>query len=519
MERKVSDRKIITRRMMLGKILSIIQLIGSIFFLATLFLTNLLPTSILLVVVALLIILFILTRLLMRQRRIQDDDRGFVDDDGIFSEDFGRRQHSSKTGRFVVGVILSIIISAIIMVAPAYLMKATTTLSQISNVEYETTTVGVYVLEDDPAQTIADAKDYTFGYAEKINIDETQSSIEQINNDVKQDIVTDVYDSTQDVAAHLLSGDCQAIIMTESFVEMIGDSEEYEDFDEQVRLIATYDYKTKVEKTKKDTPSDIFTMYISGIDAYGGISTKSRSDVNILATVNTNTGEVLLVTTPRDYYVPLSISNGEKDKLTHAGIYGIDVSMDTMEMLYDTKIDYYFRVNFSGFENLIDALGGVDVYSDYTFTAESGDSFTEGMNHMNGEQALAFARERHAFAEGDRQRGKDQMKVIAAVIDKMQTAAVLRDFNGLMDGLEGSFETDMPYSVMSEIVKKQLSNGTSYHTSSYSVDGTGMRATTYSMNQSLYVMEPDMATVEEAKALMEAVKNGETLDIDRDNDE
>ena len=475
-----------------GKFLSIIQAIVSAFLIVMLLRANLLPTKILIVMIVLLVVLFILTRLMMSSGR--------------------------KKGRFTAGVVISIIVLVISLLLSGYLLKATNTLHKISNVEYETTVMGVYVLDEDPAQTIEDAKDYTFGYAEKLNVDETKSAIDQINDDVKQEIETTPCDSAQDVAEQLLNGDCQAIIMTESFVEMLGDSEEYEDFDEQVRLIATYEYKTEVEKEEKDTPSDIFTMYISGIDTYGGISTKSRSDVNILATVNTNTGEVLLVTTPRDYYVPLSISNGEKDKLTHAGIYGIDVSVDTMEMIYDTDIDYYFRVNFSGFEQLIDALGGIDVYSDYEFDPEFGDHVNKGMNHMNGEQALGFARERHAFAEGDRQRGKDQMIVIAAVIDKMQTSAVLRDFNGLMDGLEGTFETDMPYSVMSSIVKKQLSEGTKYHTSSFSVDGTGTRATTYSMNQSLYVMEPDQASIDEAKSLIEAVKNGEILDIDDDAD-
>jgi LCP family protein required for cell wall assembly len=160
-------------------------------------------------------------------------------------------------------------------------------------------------------------------------------------------------------------------------------------------------------------------VYISGMDTWGHISVASRSDVNILAAVNPQTKQILLVSTPRDYYVPLSISGGAKDKLTHAGIYGIDVSEDTMEMLYDVDIDYYFKLNFSGFEGLIDAMGGITVWSDYDFTVDPIKHYVVGENQLTGLEALAFARERHAFAGGDRQRGTNQMNVIQSVIDKM----------------------------------------------------------------------------------------------------
>ena len=261
----------------------------------------------------------------------------------------------------------------------------------------------------------------------------------------------------------------------------------------------------------KENKDRVFTMYISGIDSRSGLIAKSRSDVNIIATVNVDTRQVLLISTPRDFYVPLPISNGIPDKLTHAGIYGIDVSMGTLEMLYGTEIDYYFRVNFSGFEKIIDALGGITVHSDYTFTA-GGYNYYEGENTLNGAEALRFARERKSFSSGDRQRGKNQMAVIEAVIQKAMSPAILAGYMDIMESVSGSFETSMPYDVIAELVRDQLDKGGSWNIVSYSVDGTGDNQIPYSMSTSAYVMIPDQSTVDAAIAKIQQVKNGEILE-------
>ena len=307
------------------------------------------------------------------------------------------------------------------------------------------------------------------------------------------------------------------MILNEGFIGMITETEGYEEFESQIREVAYYEWTTQIaqpeEPAEEITPINedgIFTVYISGIDTFGAVSTRSRSDVNIMAVVNTNTRQVLLISTPRDYYVPLSISGGVRDKLTHAGIYGVDVSKDTLAMLYGIDIDYYFRVNFSGFEKLIDSLGGVTVQSDYTFDA-GGYHYEKGANHLNAEEALAFARERYSFAEGDRQRGRNQMAVITGVINRMLSPAVLNDFSGLMEGLEEAFESDIPYDGLAGLVRMQLSDGGAWNIVTYSVDGTGKRASTYSMSSSVYVMEPDQDTVDHAKELISQVENGGTL--------
>ena len=256
---------------------------------------------------------------------------------------------------------------------------------------------------------------------------------------------------------------------------------------------------------------------ISGIDTRGGEIINTRSDVNIIATINTDTKQMLLVSTPRDYFVPLSISNGVPDKLTHAGIYGIDVSMDTLGMLYDISLDKYFRVNFAGFIKIIDALGGIDIDSDAAFTASTDQeySFTKGMNHMNGAAALAYSRERYAFQEGDRARGRHQMQVISAVIQKAMSSEMLSHYTEVLNGIEGCFDTNFSYDRMAELVRQQLEDGGSWNIVSYSVDGTGDTRQPYSMSANAYVMIPDQTTVDEAKALMQQVVDGEVIDLNK----
>ena len=249
-----------------------------------------------------------------------------------------------------------------------------------------------------------------------------------------------------------------------------------------------------------------FVLYLSGVDTRGDLTEKARSDVNIIAAVNPVTKQVVLINTPRDYYVDLAGTNS-KDKLTHAGIYGIDVCMDTMAMLYGVDVDYYFRVNFTGFEDIIDAIGGVTVNSDYAFTA-GGYSYVQGENQMDGAKALSFVRERHSFAEGDRQRGKNQLALIRAVIQKAMSPEWLVNYNSVMDSLSDSFETSVPYDLISKTIRNQLSTGGSWSVSTYSVDGSGDSQVPYSMSQKAYVMVPDQSTVDTAKQMIQDLYDG-----------
>lgn len=466
-----------------GRIISIVQIVLSVLAAILFWRLGVLPTLVLAGICVVLAVLAAVCRLLM-----------------------GKAQ---KKPRFWVGFVLAVLVSAALCAAGLFVFRLSGTLREVTGAEYETTEMGVYVLTDDPAQTITDAAGYEFGILGMQGREDTDSAIAQINKNLGSEIATKEYSDAVSLARGLLDRQCGAVILNQSFVDVIAETEGFENFGSQIRELDSYSWQSAIEEqeTSVSLPEGVFTMYISGIDVEGDISTKSRSDVNILAVVNTNTHQIQLINTPRDYYVPLSISDGVKDKLTHAGIYGVNVSKDTLGMLYDTELTYYFRINFSGFRELIDALGGITVNSDVEFDA-GGYHFNQGANTVNGEQALAFARERHAFASGDRQRGENQMAVISGVIQKMQSPAILQNFSQLLEGIEGSFESDIPYDVLSGLVRDQLSGGGAWTVESYSVDGTGSTASTYSMSQPLYVMIPDESTVKQAKALIRNAESG-----------
>ena len=259
-----------------------------------------------------------------------------------------------------------------------------------------------------------------------------------------------------------------------------------------------------------------FVVYLSGVDTRGELTEKARSDVNILAVVNPATKRVALINTPRDYYVDLA-GTSSKDKLTHAGLYGVETSMATLGNLYGVNVEHYIRINFAGFISIIDAVGGVDVYSDQAFTSVGSPgyydptTFAEGWNHLDGKSALAFARERHAFASGDIQRGINQMKVIDAMANKLKSPTVLMSFSKLMDAVSDCFVTSLSQEQISALVRMQLSDLANWDIQSYSVTGSsGKSSQCYSAKgQSLYVMKPDESSVAQAKELIASVLGGE----------
>ena len=435
-----------------------------------------------------------------------------------------------KKIRFIIGVVLSVLILAVLGTGSLYIYKTVSALDTITGVNKDVTKINVYVKEDDPAQKLADASGYTFGILSELDRDNTDQALQQMYYELGSDVQTTEYSGLSELADSLNNGTTGAIILNQAYLDVLDEMDNYSSFSSQLREIASLQVETVVQRktpqvteatgstteTSDNSSADaavtdeVYTIYVSGIDTRGEMTASSRSDVNIILTVNTRTKQILMISTPRDYFVPLSISNGVPDKLTHAGIYGVNVSMDTLNMLYDININYYFRLNFAGFEKIIDALGGITVNSDYEFDSQNtkGYHFNKGENHLNGEQALVFTRERYAFKEGDRQRGRDQMAVIQGVVDKATQPAFLKNYLSVMDSLDGCFETNVPYDIIASLVRRQLDEGGSWQVLSYSADGTGDTQKPYSMSQKAYVMIPDQTTVDKAKTLMKKVREG-----------
>ena len=470
-----------------GIIVSVIQIILAVSFVGMVFWINIFPVKIEVIIIVVLILLSALALYLQFLKY------GWV-----------------KWAARVIALLLAVILA----IGDLYIYQAKEAMNYVSNNE-QTEVISVYVLKDDEAKTIADAKDYIFGYHEILDRENTDKYVQSINTSLNKTITSKTYNDLPKMVEALYNKQIGAMILNESYVKTL--EEEFPDFEEKTKVIANEYYRTTLDKPviTKNTLTDTFTIYLSGNDECGELNQSGRSDVNILIVVNPKTKQILLINTPRDYYVNVnSLKSGiGKDKLTHAGIYGIDVCMDTLGMLYDIDINYYFRINFGGFVKVIDALGGITVYSDYDFDSKNitGYHFNQGENYVNGEQALVFSRERYAFQEGDRQRGKNQMAVIKGVVDKALSPEILTSYSSILSSLDGCFGTNITYEEIAQLLQQQLAGGGDWTIVSYSVDGTGATEKPYSMSQKAYVMVPDYSTVDKAKDLMAKVRNGEVV--------
>lgn len=423
--------------------------------------------------------------------------------------------------RFFFGFVLGALVSAASVMGTIYISRTVDTAKEITSTTVtETVQIGVYVKEENRDDFESVASGYQYAIAKEDDRENTDQAVHQLKDAYAPSKPMMEYDSVTQLVKALRDGETDAILMNTIFFAALEDVEGFEEIGKEIRLVRTFDVETvKDEEPPRAILTDAinsgytgnaFTVYICGVDTRSPrFEEKSRSDVNILAAVNPDTHQILLISTPRDYYVELSITDGEKDKLTHAGFYGLQVSSDTVGMIYNVKPDYYFRVNFFGFKKIIDSLGGVTVYSDNEFTSSSKAGgnyhFRRGDNTLNGEAALAFCRERKAFIDGDRQRGKNQMEVIRAVIRRMMSVNLLTNYTRVLEAVKGSFETSMPYDKISELVRGQLEDAAEWNIVSYGMTGSDAREQTYTLKQSLYVMIPDELCVNTARALIRQV--------------
>ena len=339
---------------------------------------------------------------------------------------------------------------------------------------------------------------------DKNNVDTLMSALKK---DKKVDVKVDDVASYQEAYDNLKSGKSKAMVLSGSYASLLESVDS--NYSSNLKTIYTYKIKKKNNNSAKQVDSKVFNIYISGIDTYGSISTVSRSDVNIIMTVNMNTHKILLTTTPRDAYVkiPGGVAN-QYDKLTHAGIYGVETSEKTLENLYGIKIDYYARINFTSFLKLIDQLGGVTVHNDQAFTSLHGKfDFPVGDIQMNSEQALGFVRERYSLDGGDNDRGKNQEKVISAIVNKLASLKSVSNFTSIVNNLQDSVQTNMSLDTINALANTQLDSGSKFTVTSQAVTGTGStgQLTSYAMpNSSLYMMKLDDSSVESAS---QAIKN------------
>jgi len=411
-----------------------------------------------------------------------------------------------KAEKFTIFFLtLAILMSSVSFFALQQFVGFTSHINSTSN--YSEYSMSVVVLKDSDVHNVTQLDSVT-GPTDTDN-DNIQKLIADIKTSQSKELT--VEQSTSYLAAYksLVSGEAKAIVLNSVFENII--ESEYPDYASKIRKIYTKNI-TKEVAAPKVSKNKSFNVYVSGIDTYGPISSVSRSDVNILMTVNQDSKKILLTTTPRDSYVPIADGgNNQKDKLTHAGIYGVDSSIHTLENLYGVDINYYVRLNFTSFLKLIDLLGGVDVYNDQEFTSRHGKfHFPVGNVHLDSEQALGFVRERYSLADGDRDRGRNQQKVIVAIIQKLTSTEALKNYSDIIQGLQDSLQTNMPIETMIDLINTQLESGGSYKVNSQDLKGTGrMGLPSYAMPDSnLYMMEINDSSLASVKTAIQDVLEG-----------
>ena len=413
-----------------------------------------------------------------------------------------------KSGIRKTITIFEIIYIIILIIVFFYLNQTFDFLSNFSGgLDYETKNYYVIVLDENKYNTLKDLNNKTIGYSKGLD-NSMDDAIESLDKKVKLDFQNE--EGYQHLFENLKNKTIDSILMVDSIYNLLKE-DETNDVTIGTKIIYQFKVKEKVNNISKEVnvTKEPFTIYLSGTDSYDSVTDKAKSDVNIIVSVNPTTHKILLVNIPRDYYVSLN-GNGDKDKLTHTGIYGIDTSVKTVEKLLDIDINYYVKVNYNALINLVDALGGVEVYSEYDFT--SGYyyiHYNKGYNKVDGKAALEFVRTRKAFIQGDRVRGENQQRMIKAIMDKALSPAILVKYGDMLEAIEGNFITNIDTDSITSMINMQLDKMPKWEIENISLDGTDSYEITYSVpNMELYVMIPKEDSIAVAKDKIKAIKEG-----------
>lgn len=399
----------------------------------------------------------------------------------------------------VISIVVLVLFGVIFGFADKYIFTTLNFMDILDREVLQKERYDVYVLDNSSYNKLEDLKGKKVGLYQSSNSEKAGS---ELKNKIDFEIIE--YTDVEKMFESLNNDEINAIIISSSVKNLL----DTELSDINVKIKSIYNFKISIEKNDivkvvnvTNTP---FNVYIAGGDDYGSIDYTFNTDVNMVATINPTTRKILLTSIPRDYYVNL-VGQGPNayDKLTHAGYYGIEESVKTVENLLDTDINYYVKINFSTIEGIVDAIGGVDVYSEYEFTASDGTySYVKGYQHLDGKKALRFARERKSFATGDVQRVKNQQKVVEAMINKITSStALISSYDRILDSVSENLDTNMPSKDISRLVKMQLNDMRGWTIESQNAVGTGQMGPTYTFpTLNLYTMLPDEDSVNSLKA-------------------
>lgn len=423
----------------------------------------------------------------------------------------------------VVSKIICIVLTLFICVASCmggyYISKTQNVLSSITNVaKHAKNTVSVIVKESSSIKNKSQLNGVSVGSL-RLNEQGSKKALKELSS---EGIVLNQteYDSMTALLEAFYNGDVDSIIINESSRSQILDIEAYSNFDSNTRVVYQTSYKVKNNDSAtsvSDITSKPFNVLISGSDTRGGFDENGRSDVIMIATVNPKTHTILLTSVPRDFYVTTACDAGDGcmqgalDKITHTGIHGTNTTKRTVEQLLGIEINYTFKVGFDTVTKLVDTLGGVDVYVEPGYAVHNEYiNVKEGVNHLYGEEALEYARERYAYAEGDRQRTKNQQQVLMGIVKEATKPSVITNYAAIMDTMANTFSTTMSNDEITDLIKYQLNNNPTWKMEQYMVDGTGDTLMCAELGDAASVMVPDQSTVKMAKDKINAVLAGKS---------
>lgn len=421
-------------------------------------------------------------------------------------------------GKQIIGYLLSAVIITLCCIGYMAVTEVQKTIDGITAPEKVSMVLEIYVRSEDPAEYLQDTNGYTYALPEDIPEDSLTPVIQELEELISEEIETVWHANAAAQIRALLAGEVDAVVVDSAYIPALESMEEYGDLTNRIKLL----HEKVVEKEITPLPTvpmpestrseNAFLMYISGSDSRSRVLSDGRSDVNILVAVNTDTHQILMINTPRDYYVVNPASgDGSMDKLTHCGIKGIGNSMGALSSLYGQQVDYYARINFSGFEKLVNSLGGVTIHSDVGFTA--GNTYIQkGENRLNGAQALAFVRERKHLRGGDNDRGKNQMKLVAGIVNELTAGNLLANYSEILQSLEGMFTTNFPSDKIGSLVQLQLTQMPKWEIFSCASTGENGTDSCWAAGGGYaYVMYPHENVVAHASGLLDQVLTGETL--------
>ena len=426
-----------------------------------------------------------------------------------------------------------IIISVVYGFGNYYLYSTNATLETVTDQSsLSKNTVSVVALNSSSLEDVNSLEGSKLGVLKTIGKEATKKSL----NDLKKNNVTytkKTYDNMLGMLKALYDGEVDAIVLNEAYRSNVCDLEDYTNFNDGTRVVHKTIYYTKENSSLlavSDITSKPFSILISGNDSFGGLDETSRSDVDMLVTINPVTSTILMTSIPRDSYVEevcddYACNYGAYDKLTHTGLYGVDTTKDTVENLLGIDINYVFRVNFTSMIDIVDALGGIDIdvaegmAVSRFYTNSTLEGVHEGTNHLDGKRALAYSRERKAYIDGDVQRARNQQQVLQAMFKKATSPEIITKYTSLLKALTHAFDTNMSTKEITSFIKYQIQAKPSWKFEQYVLKGDNDLQVSPELGSEVSVIQLYPSSIHTAAEKIQAVldgKSSETVETEED---